>query len=280
MALNCYEPQFTVLYNEELRHKPRAVLLPEGLSGYLKIQLTDTSGNAIDMSSATILTGPGTEQALQNPSGKIVLTEPFSRSKSYSTVATLDDNYLIIEIPSSVYKTPAIYRGQAELYEDSTLVLNNDFYLYVEPRTNISGPPRLAEIRMHIADTDPLVNELLGNYQFDLPEICLAAIETVQFWNDTPPPVAPATTENFAYKHIWHLGIQLFLFRMFEEFNRKNNLPYDAGGIRVDDRNKEMNYKRAWSERYQEFRLLVMGHKARINMYGGFTYLHSQYYGR
>jgi len=189
-----------------------------------------------------------------------------------------------VEVPEQIYTKTGIYLVNFGIFEpgvdpdtdtDACPVWLYEVYLYVghsawhNPQQNPQvGPPTIDDVRLGLRDADPLMNELIDNFDFDLTEICFAAVRTVTFWNNQPPPILGATysTKNFPFREIWLAGIHHYLFELAEEHYRRNKLQYSAGGVSLDDKAKARDYNQAWKERFQKFRSLVMHQKASINM--------------
>lgn len=172
-------------------------------------------------------------------------------------------------LPSDVRDKAGIYHGEIALVgTDSNLYALNELYVYVEP-THWSDTtyttPQLDDIRMSLRDSSLFENELLGNLEYDVAEISYAAARTVRYWNETPPPVVNFTTRAFPFLNIWLMGIQVFLFDLIQEFYRRNQFTYSAGGLSIDDRNKFALYRTAWMDKMQMFQQEVRRVKARIN---------------
>jgi hypothetical protein len=64
---------------------------------------------------------------------------------------------------------------------------------------------------------------------------------------------------------------------MVAEQYRRNQLSYQAGGMAVDDQNKEANYERAGQARWQAYREWVRATKAAINLEGCYGEVSSNY---
>ena len=192
-----------------------------------------------------------------------------------ATIVNKADGLVKFKLPSEVRNNAAIYLGEvgvrsASLAEREFYVIN-EFYVYVEPSNwsdvLVTTIP-LAELRMSIRDSSLFENELLGNYEYDVAELSYAAARTVRYWNEIPPPVARFTTRAFPFTNLWITGTQLFLFDLIQEYYRRNQFPYSAGGLSVDDRNKFQLYRVAWADKMQQFTQDLQMLKARLNIEG------------
>jgi hypothetical protein len=134
------------------------------------------------------------------------------------------------------------------------------------------GPPSIAEVRMHLRDSGSGESYLLDNVAYSDEEIIHAMSLPVQYWNEIPPPIGTHTTANFPYRYHWLMATAGYLFLAAAEQQRRNNLTYSAGGVQVDDQNKEPNYEQAAHRRIEEYKDFVRRKKASINLenaYGG-----------
>ena len=162
-------------------------------------------------------------------------------------------------------------------------MVTNDFYLCVQNsawgNSGGQGPPAIDDIRLSLRDSDPIENELINNYDFDLAEICQAIVRPVLEWNETPPPMLRYMFNSctFPFRGLWLTGIHLYLFQIAEEHYRRNHLPYSAGGLNVDDKNRHPLYNQAWKERSQEWKKGIMAQKITLNVNQGWVSIGSQY---
>lgn len=154
--------------------------------------------------------------------------------------------------------------------EQNQLIYVSDSYLFVD-RTlfgsdpfKVQGPPTLQEIRLSIRDSAP-ENLLLDNVEFDPAELALAIQRPVQLWNETPPPIEKFTTNTFPFKEHWLQGIQGYLFQTAAHSYRRNQFDYQAGGVQVDDKNKEQEYLRASQLLLEQYKTWLKHKKVEIN---------------
>jgi hypothetical protein len=65
---------------------------------------------------------------------------------------------------------------------------------------------------------------------------------------------------------MWMVGIQSYLFDMVSSHYRRNQLAYNAGGLSIDDKNKEQQYRAASNQLTQQFREMLRAKKMEINI--------------
>lgn len=189
--------------------------------------------------------------------------------------------------------SPGVYFAEAALVGEDTegrdyLLFANTFYLYVDrsmwSRRGPMGPPSLAEVRLHLRDSEGAENFLLDNLKFDAAEIAFASANCVAYWNEVPPDIARYNTQNFPFRYHWLQGICAQLFMMVAEQFRANNLQYSAAGVSVNDQDKMEVYEKAAVARNQEWKDFVRRKKAEMNLEACYGEVGSPYgmygYGR
>lgn len=191
---------------------------------------------------------------------------------------------------------PGVYFGEFALIEcdadvsdnptgDTTVVFSNKLYVIVgrnlwNNRMNCvspAGPPSIAEVRLHLRDSSADESYLLDNVAFSDEEIAQATYLPVQYWNEIPPPIGLFNTNSFPYRYHWLMAITGYLFLTVAEQQRRNNLAYSAGGVQINDQNREPNYEQAADRRLKEWREFVKRKKAEINLSNAFGGVGSDY---
>jgi hypothetical protein len=281
---------FSQSYDDVLKLRVRAARLRQGVAASVQINLLNPAGQTLDLTDYGLVSGSSSSsssssETAESPTASGLAAKIREASElSYSTtdadvtIVTAESGIVRITIPATIYNNPAVYWLEvAILNADGTPFYIYPCYLYIERSSwaadgKVSGPPLIDAIRLSLRDSDMYENLLIEHNDFDIAEIAAATVRTVQFWNEQPPPVSRIlfSTKTMPFQDIWLEGIQLFLFQMAEEHYRRNKLPYQAGGLTTDDKNRDKEYKNAWQERYQTFRGRVINKKAVINLAGGF----------
>ena len=194
-----------------------------------------------------------------------------------------ENGLLDITLKPTATKLAGVYTLVVRLYLDDKkkiLLHENDATVYIASAsgaTNI-GPPTLLEIRLQLRDSSAEENSLLDGYNFSDEEMAIATMRPIQFFNESDPDVGIYyNTFNFPSRYYWTEGIIAQLFRIVEEYHRKNNLQYNSGGLAVDDRNKEQNYAQAGERHWMTFVDWVKRKKVKINIANGYGTVHSYY---
>lgn len=189
----------------------------------------------------------------------------------------------MVDTPGIYYAEFALINVPAQTQNQPCVVFSNTFHLIVNRstfnmETQPGGAPSIAEVRLHLRDSSPAESFLLDRLMFDDAEIALAITRPVQYWNEVPPPLDRLyNTQNFPFRYHWLEGICANLFLMVAEQYRRNQFNYSAGGLNVDDQNKEGSYERAGQTRWQAYREWVRGTKASINLEGCWGEVSSNY---
>lgn len=179
-------------------------------------------------------------------------------------------------LPEELLRAPGVYMEEWGVFTPDTRMLFSNqcctfirrglFGLTSTNRDNI-GPPTIEEIRLALRDNSPEDNLLLDDIEFDSAEIAQAVIRPINYWNEVPPPIRPVqTTKTFPFKEIWMLGIQSYLLETAAHHYRRNQFAYQAGGIAVDDKNKEQAYAIKANEMRLRFQELARAKKIEINI--------------
>jgi len=194
-----------------------------------------------------------------------------------------------VVLPKAATQVPGVYFGEFALVaresqtlpvvptndlSDTTVLFSNKIYVHIGRNLwnnrmrcgSPAGPPSIAEVRMHLRDTDPSESHLLDNVAFSDEEILAAAWMAVSYWNEQPPDLGPYTTATFPFRYNWLIAISGYLFLTAAEQQRRNHLTYSAGGVQIDDQNREVNYERAAQLRLDEWRKFVRLKKSELNL--------------
>lgn len=178
-------------------------------------------------------------------------------------------------LPDKIVRKPGVYLEEWGVFDSQgQMLFSNQCCCFVRAglfglsntSSPVLGPPTIETIRLSLRDSHAADNTLLQNVEFDAAEISQAVTRPILYWNESPPPLRPAmTTITFPFKEIWLKGIQAYLLEIAAHNYRRNHLPYNAGGIAIDDKAKEQQYSVIASQALQDFRTMVLTKKAEIN---------------
>jgi len=169
---------------------------------------------------------------------------------------------------------PGVYELSFAVKDGDTIVATDmslmwiERSLFVDPMVDDTfhkGPPGVQNLRMALLDF-PESNLLLDDYEFKIDQLMHALTWPVTTWNSTPPPLRPALdTRDFPFRNEWTQATCGILFRHAAHGYRRNHLPYSAGGVSVDDHNKETQYLQASELVLSEYKDFVRYKKLEIN---------------
>lgn len=256
-----------------IESKPRVYDLRVGQDAQLDFLFVDDDGNPYDLNGIE----DKTNTPNQNIEFKAFIREAVCGGRPMECQATLTDvneGKISVHVTPEHTKFPGIYNGEVICYPKNNthaILKSCPFYLYITYGLNAANSCSLmplSEIRLRLRDTSLEENLLIDNLNFTDEEILLATKLTIQKFNDMPPrenyPIFNSTS--FPFKSILLEGIIGQLFFMAAEWHRKNNLQYSAGGISLNDKNKEPNYLQAGQMHWQEFLQLAKAEKVKLNM--------------
>lgn len=179
-------------------------------------------------------------------------------------------------LPDALIRSPGVYLEEwAVITADKRMLFSNQSLTFVRPGlfgidnagSRAAGLPSIKDIRLSLRDNAGADNTLLDDVEFDASEIAQAVLRPIQFWNEIPPPLRPLlTTKTYPFKEIWLLGIQAYLLEVAAHNYRRNQLSYSAGGVSVDDKNKEQAYAAASARLTQRFQDMTRAKKVEINI--------------
>jgi hypothetical protein len=265
----------------------RAISISQGQCATITWQMHDKDGLPVDLSACNslpmkVVLRLRDQIALSNTSPVVQVDGTVTDAPTGKVEVALTQN--MVGVPGIFYGEMALINIPAEEAGLPCVVFSNTFYVIINrsafdarSQSRDGGPPSIAEIRLHLRDSAPSESYLLENLMFDDAEIALAIGRPVMYWNEIPPPIRTFTTKNFPFRYHWLEGICANLFLMVAEQFRRNQLSYSAGGIQVDDQNKEAAYERAGQARWQAYREWVRGTKASINLEGCYGEVTSNY---
>lgn len=153
-----------------------------------------------------------------------------------------------------VYATQGLLSVERSLFGSDDALLKNQ------------GPPTINEIRMWMMDSSPKENFLLRDVEFKDEQIMLALSWPVQRWNEALPPIKKFNTRNFPFRGAWAAATMAKLYEMAAANYRRNRLNTAAGGLTVDDKNKEREYLEESKRLLEEYDDWVRGRKYAMNV--------------
>ena len=177
-----------------------------------------------------------------------------------------------------------VWTAEVQLWQNGVMVRHIPYFFNINPsligaQQHTKATLSIAEIRMTMRDTDPAQNYLLDELDFKENEIMLSVRRCIDYWNEARPPVATGMTPiSFPWRYHLSLGVvgQLHLWAAINKM--RNDLPYNAGGVTVQQTVKWNQYKQIADELWARWQQWVKEKKYEINVLGVIRTLGSGYY--
>lgn len=269
--------KITEVYDAAVPERLGALRIGGG-AATLEWQFRDGDGNPVDITSAAA------------DSVRLRLTETtFDRAPVTfpATVADAVNGTVTVAVQPSEIGGPGIYRGSIAVVADPAAdplvaLFSNPLLLVVErdlfSDAAVTGPPTIAEVRLHLRDSSPSEHRLIDTVTFDDAEIAASIARPVAYFDEDLPQISVRyTTQNFPFRFHWLEGTKANLFWIAAEYYRKNHLRYQAAGVAADDLDKSAEYERKAAELWQTYREWCHKTKVRINVDEAYGWVPSSY---
>lgn len=274
-------------YGKPLPAKRRGVLVDGGAGATLRCQLLTRHCVPVDLTvfGFGLPLPPGASQ----PRIALRMREAVAGSNAplqETSVNVLDYTSGLVEavLPGVVSVNPGVYHAEFGVFNMSGAVaMTNRVSVWVDSGlfgNQTGGLPALDEVRLALQDTDPGANLILNDFENDLADLCFAAVSAVRMWNEAQPPVGPDhTTNDYPYTQRWLSAIVGIVYTTRAKAFLRNHLPYQAGGVSVDDQNKWQQYAQVGQQLLEEYKDWVKQKKTQFNCEEAITSLGSPYSG-
>lgn len=173
-----------------------------------------------------------------------------------------------------------IYYAQLVIEDDhhNTLWLNN-YWLVINP--SLDGKPSgiisIAEVRLILRDECPAQNFLLDDFEFNDSQIMACIRMPVDEFNEKYQPRTTYSPRNFPWRFHWTRAAAGYALNIAAHGYARDHLPYQAGGVAVDDKNKMASYLQLSKQLLDEWRVFIRETKLQLNIAGGYGVLKSAY---
>jgi len=281
------DPQQTSITGCISPKKERSVIMTADTVTAFRWGFYDGAGNAVQPLVEDELLDNSLDQT-NFPARLALFYDPFQACEGVHVgkIVYNEDDGLTILPPQIVRGTPGVYLfevywiqpedengGRKQLFgkglisvEESAL---RQYSLLADPKSHV-GPLSLSEVRTHLRDyTED--NDTLGRAQFTDQEILEAIVHPVRIWNETLPPTSRYSAANFPYRAQWLKATVAKLCQTEALWMLRNQLPIQAEGVTVDDRNKWMAYMKMAKEDMTEYETFVRATKQVENIRRGFA---------
>lgn len=261
-------PEITLVEGKPSWKRMKALEVKSGQTNIVNWIMVDKNGDPVNFSD---ITGAKTAAKIREALSYSPTTQPVTIN---GTVVDATEGKVSFQLTEDVVKYPGISIMEAAILDISdNIVFSNDFWLIVN-RSNWSdinaddqsGPPTIAEIRLHLRDSSPEDNLWRDVEEFDPAEIAACIVRPVMYWNEAQPPIdLKFNTSNFPFRFNWLNGIVACLYQLAARWYRRVHLPYSAGGLSVDDKNKSQEYEAIGQKLWEEYKIWVLHKKVQLN---------------
>lgn len=279
-------PQTTLVEGKPNYRKIQAVEVNAGMASLIKWTMKSPNGDPVDLTDAAANGATAQARLREAADWSLGIWPP--QLVIPGTISNPAAGEVDIQLTQDAVAVPGITWVEIGIMDAAgNLMFSNQFYLVVNrsmwsaaiPNAP-AGPPSIAEIRLAIRDSAPEDNLWLEVTEWDLAEIASCIERPVLYWNESPPPIPQRyNTTTFPYRYYWMGGIVGLLYLMAEAHYMRVHLPYQAGGISVDDKNKFQIYGQKGRQMWEEYKQWVQWKKVQLNCENAVMSVGSPYYG-
>ena len=273
----------TQIYGTSIPTRMRGIACRAGQRANIKLSILDDMGNPIDLR-ASPFSGDDSNVLFNFREA----VSPVKTAQAVGSVLDAATGVVVATVPESIWRYQGVYIVDVGVMDDddpntAVMLAGCSAYLMVEPSTfgaaaltYLFKMPTLQEARLRLRDSGPEENRLLGELEFDGAEMADALVMCVTHWNSSQPPINVFYTTT-TYPYFMPEGYMSWLLRCAAIRYMRNHLPYQAGGVSVDDQNKYKEYLAVSKDMWEAYTSFVRQKKAQINMEGAMQSLISPY---
>jgi len=274
-------PRITRVENQPILAKIPSLLTSRGVTPVVEMVLRDSEGRPINMTNCGYNSSNSSVSSSGTPFPQVIgkIREAINISSAVpaidldAAVWDADSGTIRCRLPAALTAMNGIYRGQWAFKDsEDSILFTSKFYLFVdrseftiEEVKNV-GVPSPDDTRVFLRDSSPEDNYLLSELEFDLTEIVESMIRCIDHFNSAQPPIPQKfDTTNFPNPVVLLNGTMGYLYQIAAKHYRRNHLPYSAGGMQIDDKNKANEYEQMGAQMVGEYNQWVKNKKAQFN---------------
>lgn len=254
----------------------------------LHLPLTDGNGDVISLPIGAEESSAGSSEPSSEPYGWKAVFVVKHQTGDSRPVICVDAEYLPesdsvfeVSLRGSDLRRPGLFVSQLVVLIDDEVRFATTYWLEVAAvgTERSASPLTISELRLRLRDVCPEANEVLQDFEYTDDEIALAIRDPVDEFNATRPPRTSYTTSTFPWqwRYQWARASLAVLMKMASRKYLRDHLPYDAGGVAVDSKNKFKEYNAFADELHGEWLNFIYEQKARMNAQRGYGRLRSGY---
>lgn len=271
------KPRVTRVDNQPILSKPPSVLTYQGVTPVVEMILRDQEGRPINLTTcgfneSSSISASGSPKVVGKLRDAVNISPSDMAIDLEATVWDAPSGTIRCRLPSSATGVNKILRGTwAMMDSDNSIVFTYPFFLFVDrsefgSEVNNTGVPSPNDVRVFLRDNSPEDNYLISELEFDLTEIVESIVRCIDQFNAAQPPIPRKfDTTTFPNPVILLTGAMGYLYQLAAKHYRRNHLPYSAGGVQIDDKNKGNEYDQIGMALIAEYTQWVKNKKAQLN---------------
>lgn len=258
---------------------------PIDLTPYLPGSSSSTPPGSSQSSSSSFSSSSSSDAGLKTGAELLVKqmpTDPAYYLQKMLTIVDAPAGKVRLDYEGNQLLLAGAFVGAIALWQAGLRRRNIPIFFNVETTLEMCqrlGPLTIPEIRFAMRDSCPEANFLIDQVEFTNSEIHWAIRRPLDQWNETPPPVGIYSPATFPYRYYWLEAVVAELLYMAVTSGQRNDLPYSAGGVSVDDRRRWQSYLPHAQERRSRWEAWMKAKKLEINVTKGFAQVDSGVYG-
>lgn len=178
---------------------------------------------------------------------------------------------------AGIYVSQVFITGPA----DETMWVT-DYWLEVAWALDLqsTGPITIPEVRLILRDSCPGQNILLDDFEFDDSQILACMRMPLDEFNSRWEPQTNYVGRTFPYRFQWLRATAGYLLEIAARGYARDKLPYQAGGVSINDKDKFEIYLEMANQLILEWRDFIKERKVAMNIAGAYSSTMSGYSAR
>jgi uncharacterized lipoprotein NlpE involved in copper resistance len=197
-----------------------------------------------------------------------------------ATITDAVNGKVSVELEESDTRKAGIYLAQVIVKDaDDVTLWVTPYWFVIDGSLDLRsvGPITMAEVRLSLRDSCPAQNLLLQDFEFDDTQLVACMRMPVDEFNEKWQPKTRYTPSNFPYRFHWLRATCGYLLNTAAIGYARDHLPYAAGGVSVDDKNKAGSYSSLSTQLLTEWRQFIRDTKLEMNVAASYGHMASGY---
>lgn len=125
---------------------------------------------------------------------------------------------------------------------------------------------------------DPALNKLIKGFESSPKQLIFALEDSVDDWNNTPPPLAPINLDTHPSRRLLIRGAAIEILRSAGILQSRNRLSYSDGGVNVQVSDKAADYQAWLNNMVNDYERKKLELKKSINLAMAYGEVPSEYF--